>query len=443
MKKNKKEVLTWIKTQPELEHVRKLASQAEFIYDKESLDPSQRLKIYNRPKYNRKKSFRKKLIEAIWVPGYKLRGNDYADKNFDAQLDQTASIMSLSTIWDLICTSPVLFYFTKAAGAAAIPLSFAYGILLLLMSNKSGEFAMNRPKEGNKAASFLLLIFFGLSLVKTLMSGVGIDLVSRAGEIKDSKARDILQKNVFILDQPKSAYSDLLNSSINECNRLVQEQSKLNPSKSGERRLYRELQDRMYAKPNNTTNRDPKYLIDNYLFETGPCLQKDLISSFIGKDQFNTKNASNIKSNLISSLPPIDALYVFQRNQFYNTFTGNPLVGSDTNLEKYKSDFMNSDIEFKLDCYQESSDCNKKVEWKDPGMAINEASKQFYGRFIKQDYQNFGLSFVGFLISIFLSLTATVLLYTASLDKKNRASRSSHLADLKNQYYTDLLEEDN
>ena len=440
MKSQKKEVLTWIKTQPELEHVRQLASQAEFIYDKDAVDPSQRLKIYNRPKYNVKKSFRKRLFEAMWVPGHKLRGNSYADRNFDTQLEQTAAIMSLSTVWDAICTSPVLFYFTKAAGAAAIPLSLAYGVLLLLMSNKAGEFAMNRPKEGNKAASFLLLIFFGLSLVKTLMSGVGIDLISRAGEIKDSKARDILQQNVFISEKPKSGYSDLLSSSSKECNRLVKEQSKLNPSKSGERRLYRELQERMYSKPISTINKDPQYLIDNYPFEIGPCLKKDLISSFIGKDQFNNKNAFNIKSNLISSLPPIDALYVFQRNQFYNTFIGNPLVGSETNLEKYKEDFIDSDIEFKLEC--ESSDCNKDVEWKDPGMAINEASKQFYGRFIKQDYQNFGLSFVGFLISIFLSLTATVLLYTASMDKKNRASRSAYLDDLKNQYFTDLLDED-
>ena len=114
MKSQKKEVLTWIKTQPELEHVRKLASQAEFIYDKDAVDPSQRLKIYNRPKYNLKKSFRRRLFEAIWVPGNKLRGNSYADKNFDSQLDQTAAIMSLSTAWDAICTSPVLFYFTKA-----------------------------------------------------------------------------------------------------------------------------------------------------------------------------------------------------------------------------------------------------------------------------------------------------------------------------------------
>ena len=116
MKSQKKEVLTWIKTQPELEHVRQLASQAEFIYDKDAVDPSQRLKIYNRPKYNVKKSFRKRLFEAMWVPGHKLRGNSYADRNFDTQLEQTAAIMSLSTVWDAICTSPVLSYFTKAAG---------------------------------------------------------------------------------------------------------------------------------------------------------------------------------------------------------------------------------------------------------------------------------------------------------------------------------------
>ncbi len=120
MKSKKKEVLTWIKTQPELEHVRKLASQAEFIYDKDAEDPSQRLKIYNRPKYNIKKSFKKRLFEAMWVPRYKLRGNSYADRNFDTQLEQTSAIMSLSTVWDVICTSPFLFYFTKSEGVFKI-----------------------------------------------------------------------------------------------------------------------------------------------------------------------------------------------------------------------------------------------------------------------------------------------------------------------------------
>ena len=115
MKSRKKEVLTWIKTQPELEHVRKLASQAEFIYDKDAVDPSQKLKIYNRPKYNIKKSFKRRLFEAMWVPGHKLRGNSYADRNFDTQLEQTAAIISLSTVWDFISTSPLLIYFTKVA----------------------------------------------------------------------------------------------------------------------------------------------------------------------------------------------------------------------------------------------------------------------------------------------------------------------------------------
>ena len=93
--------------------------------------------------------------------------------------------MSLSTIWDFICTSPVIYYFAKGSGLFVLPLSAAYALLLLVMSNKAGEFAMNRNKDSNRTASFLLLVFFTLSFIKTLMSGVGIDLVSRSGEIKN------------------------------------------------------------------------------------------------------------------------------------------------------------------------------------------------------------------------------------------------------------------
>ena len=82
--------------------------------------------------------------------------------------------MSLSTIWDFICTSPVIYYFAKGSGLFVLPLSAAYALLLLVMSNKAGEFAMNRNKDSNRTASFLLLVFLLYHLLKLLCLELGL-----------------------------------------------------------------------------------------------------------------------------------------------------------------------------------------------------------------------------------------------------------------------------
>ena len=163
----KKKFLNWIKSHPNCNHIREQAMNTEVTYDPENPNPSQIIKIFDTPNHKKKTSFIKKIIDNIWVPGYKLRGNSYSDENFDNQLNQTSSIMSISAIFDMICTAPILFYFTKAAGFFALPLSLGDGYMRLILSNKAGEFSMNRPKGNNSTANFLLLIFFLLSMVKT------------------------------------------------------------------------------------------------------------------------------------------------------------------------------------------------------------------------------------------------------------------------------------
>ena len=75
-------------------------------------------------------------------------------------------------------------------------------------------------------------------------------------------------------------------------------------------------------------------------------------------------------------------------------------------------------------------------------MAINQASKQFYEKIKSQEFQSLGFSFIGFIISILLSLTAVVLLYASSLDMKVRASRSSYILALRNKIFANLEEDE-
>tara|TARA_B100001057_G_scaffold41222_1_gene36982 strand:- start:1093 stop:2433 length:1341 start_codon:yes stop_codon:yes gene_type:complete len=438
----KKKFLNWIKSHPNCSHIREQAMNTEVTYDPENPNASQIIKIFDTPNHKKKTSFIKNIIDNIWVPGYKLRGNSYSDENYDNQLNQTSSIMSISAIFDMICTAPILFYFTKAAGLFALPLSLGYGYMLLIMSNKAGEFSMNRPKGSNSTANFLLLIFFLLSMIKTLMSGVGIDLVSRSGEIKNNTAKEFLTSYKPIYEEPKIAYPNLLESSTKECERLVSEQSKLNPQKRGQRKLYNELQGKMFRNESGLDSSDPRKLIDNNLSALGPCLKKDLINNLNGKNSYDKVNAFSITKKLKENLPPISFLYIFQRNQFNDTFNGNPLIGSESNFKFYEKELTDNNIEFSIQCVDNIDDCQKNVEWRNPGKAINSASKQFYSKIFNKDWENLGLSYVGFLISILLSATATILLYTASIDIKNRASRSGLMQDWREDYFLELEEED-
>ena len=437
----KKKFLNWIKTHPHCEQIRHQAGNTEVIYDVEHPDPHQRIKIFDIPISHKQKSFFTKLRENIWVPGHKLRGNSYSDANFDQQLNQTSSIMSISGVFDMICTAPVLYYFTQAAGFFALPLSLGYGYMLLIMSNKAGEFSMNRPKGNNTTANFLLLIFFLLSMVKTLMSGVGIDLVSRSGEIKNSAAQELLIKQIPNNEDQNILYNNLLETSKKECNRLINEQSKLDLRKRGQRKLYNQLQENMYKSIKNNKS-DPRYLLDNNLSDLGPCTKVDLIENFNGKSSFNRKNIASVQNNFRESLSPVSFLYIFQRNQYNNIFTGNPLKGSESNFESYKKVFQDSNTDFNIDCLATKENCEENVGWSNPAMAINEGAKQFYGRIINKEWENLGLSYVGFLISILLSATATILLYTSSIDIKNRASRSSLVEDWRDDYFLELDEEE-
>ena len=115
---------------------------------------------------------------------------------------------------------------------------------------------MNRSKENNKAATFLLIIFFLLSLLKTVMSGVGIDLVSRSGEIKNAAAARFIPSAELLYENNNLIYKSILASANKECNKFIDKQSQLNTSKRAQRRLYNDLQEKMYRKPSNPKSFD-------------------------------------------------------------------------------------------------------------------------------------------------------------------------------------------
>ena len=170
---------------------------------------------------------------------------------------------------------------------------------------------MNRTRENSKR--FLLMIFFLLSMLKTVMSGVGIDLISRSNEIKNSAAQKYLQTSTVSYENQNTIYNKVLESSTNECNKLIDKQSQLNTSRRAQRKLYTDLQDKMYKKPVNPKSKDPKYLLENHVSELGPCLKRDLINNINESNTFDGNKAYSTQQDILNKSPAITSLYIFQK----------------------------------------------------------------------------------------------------------------------------------
>ena len=106
----------------------------------------------------------------------------------------------------------------------------------------------------------------------------------------------------------------------------------------------------MYRKPLNIESQDPKYLLDNFSMDLGPCRKVNLINNLNGQNNFNQENSLKYKYDLSKILSPVSSLYVFQRNKYNDIFNGNPLKGSRKDLEKYIPYFEKSNIDFNINC---------------------------------------------------------------------------------------------
>tara|TARA_B100000212_G_C27374767_1_gene534213 strand:+ start:164 stop:1504 length:1341 start_codon:yes stop_codon:yes gene_type:complete len=436
---DKEDLLNWIETQPELSFIRDQAKRTFVSYDTNEEDVNKRINVIGRNELNIKKSFSQKLFDLIWVPGRELRGKCYSDESLDKKLSAASSLMSFSTIWDMVCTFPVLFYLAKGLQALTLPAAAGASLLILAMSNAAGKFAMDRNKGNKSLATFLLFIFFILSLVKTAFSGVGLELMGGSQRLKNLKAKEILsQKGLLKYErQDTKAFEQLYANANSECNRLADDISRINQGTTSGQREARKIRQLMYARPKNPTNNDATNLLTNYSTELGPCTKRDLISSLTGvTDQNQAESFSNL-TKLEDALSPLALLYIRSRGTYYANFNGNALKGEPVKLNWFTID-PNLGITVDRDCANNDEKCIGPVRWASGNDAIRTSTIDFYEKVGRRDIKSIGASLIGFIISIILSATAVVLLFNTSNNIKVRASRSTDLNIKRNQIFTKL-----
>ena len=435
---DKKELLNWIETQPELKFIRDKANRTFVSYDTSEKDINKRITVIGDMDLGIKKGLLQKLWELVWVPGRQLRGTSYSDENLDKRLSATSALMSFSTIWDMVCTFPVLFYVMKGLAVLTIPAATAASLLILAMSNAAGKFAMDRNKGNKSIATFLLFIFFVLSLVKTAFSGVGLELMGGSQRLKNMKAREVLsQKALLNTSRPNTQVYDALYKNSNaECDRLAAAQGRLDLSNPSEKRQWNKLQKQMYATATGVPNTDVDYLLRNFSGQLGPCTIRTYIDNISGVSDQNLDASFSNLSKIEESLSPLALLYVRARGSYYAHFAGDGLKGEPYEMNWFEID-PSLGIQVKWDCDGDNK-CFGSPRWASGNEAIKTATIDFYDKVGRRDFKSLGSSLIGFLISIILSVTAIVLLFGTSSDRKVRASRATVLNQIRNSIFTKI-----
>jgi hypothetical protein len=208
-----KTLIKWIDTSPDLKYLRVAADTLKARYNSESKEisfqtPDRRIIS------KRIDNFRYRLREILWPSGNSLRGKTSASQEFDQSCNTTANLMAGSTAWDAVSTFPILQYgINSYLGFLAAPAAITLSLLIMIVSNWSGQLSCNRTKGKIITARNALLVFAFLSFVKTALAGVGMDILVNSSGItkefatqlageqidKSQKQLDLLRK----LESPK------------------------------------------------------------------------------------------------------------------------------------------------------------------------------------------------------------------------------------------------
>ncbi len=476
-KKESEELISWIESQPELDYLRKKANKSLCEYRQDQTSPSQRIRINPRDELEQEdENLFKSFIETIWVPSGKFRGTSYSSKELDRSLSSVSKVMSISTIWDFFSTLPI-FYFAVStlAKSVALPFSFVLGYLILWGSNISGQNSTNRSKGNNSKATASLVAFLILSLIKTLVSGVGIDMIMSKEAIMEDYASEVVEKKDAEkkqeMSQKKKRLEDQLSRldkqklvinrkvdnpelklATQECNSLKEQMSGLNTSKRKERQIYEELRLTAYGVSNQSyINLPAQEILDKYGATLPPCRKVNVLASIEGQKNLAKTKTSNIKDDAYSddfkSYNEAERKWNLQLEDKMNM--SNLRYLNEYYIGDYLKDFRGQPPGLKWVVVDKASQqklgdmeaTQGPLKWASGGKAVEQATVQFFRKLQDPNkIASLGLSLFGFTISIVLTASAAALLYASSKSQALKASFDSRLNKKSNQLLSSYRE---
>ncbi|MAQ88929.1 MAG: hypothetical protein CMM03_03655 [Rhodopirellula sp.] len=398
-------LVDFIERRPELVALKVQADSVKAQYLPNEAKQEDRIKVPSDLVLNIKKqnvlSF---LLSNIWVPVTSMRGKSYATPSLDGSVNATSKVMSISTLWDFFCTLPVFqIALWGPLRALSWPGAILLSLIILYASNAAGTKATDRRDSHHKSTATLsLFAFLLLSLVKTAFSGVGIDLWVGSRDIASNYAYQLAtskladdKKQLAELQQPKA---DLV-AATNECNQLVDRLQQVN--RSVNERMFQSLYVLAYGSKvaeSSNAGLSTDQIIDKYGSISkvpGACNQEKILREVAQKDSDLLAESLSERSLKVNAIAPLDY------------------------LQEYEPDLFNQHF------FQD----DKKWGWKSQTNAVAQATDQFWQKLLKGQFGQLGFSLMFLLISLILTVTATLLIYQLSLNPKVKASFSDRLRD--------------
>ena len=415
------ELIHWIETQDDLKSLRRQAESSLCEYKPNEATLEDKIKVMPRNRLAAKVNPFGSILSNFWIQGRSLRGKFYSSPELDSSLSSTAKVTSISTLWDFFTTLPILFFAVSfLGGALSVPTALVIGYLILWASNSSGENATNASKDSKGRAKASLVAFIILSLAKTVVSGVGTDLLLSQNTISENFAGKLVKEQQSTNDKLLSENSNELAIRRQECSQITDQLSRV------DRGTQPTTWNSLYVRANGTyadqaadRGLTPQEIIKKYGANIPPCKYVkavDLINSSAFNENKASKQESLAKSNMANLLldyPQIYGLY----------FRGTP--------ESLKGTWKWSDSG---KASPEPEFAKGPFRWADGSVAVEQATTQFFEKlFDPNKISSLGFSLFTFTISVVLSSTATILLYQPSKDKGVRASYSPEVAKKSNE----------
>jgi len=406
------QLTSWIEGQPDLAYLVEAANSSPALYttgSKELKVAPQREDIVNK-KYS---SNTAKIREFIWPSARSMRGDCFGTKTFDETCTRAANTMAGSTLWDAVSTIPfVQFALINYLKFASLPVAFVISIGLMVLSNVAGRTGANRAKGRGAIANYGLAFFILLSLVKTLLSGVGFDILVNKDGITKEYANQVLDEQI---DKKQTTLEEL---QALKNPKLLNLQSACQPLLDKLARINKDLQ----PEEHNTTWVRAFGLWEQKQAMVG--MSNDALIKKFGGVSGIPGVCNQSSAQLALDLKDADKI----RESI--SLTRNKL-GDETALNILQSDFPKVfSNEFKI-----VEDGN--IEIRSGQDVVGQAFTQFFDK-IQDPERIFGLGVSLFWmgVSIILSVMATILLWALSTTKEMKMSYNTKLL----KYRMDLLQ---
>lgn len=397
------QLLRWIKNQVELDYIVKAANETPALYQRsenELIVSPQQADVVGR----RARSTRARLREFLWPSAQSMRGKCFGTKSFDDTCGKAANTMAGSTAWDAVSTVPfVQFALADYLNIFAMPTALGISIGLMVLSNIAGKLGANRAKGREITATTGLALFILLSAVKTLLSGVGFDILVNKAGITREYAKELAQQQLIDRQKTLNQLQTLNNP------KLINFQTSCDALKSQLQKTDKDLQPRAWENiwvqafgtfqqqesMRGLTNADILQKYGGINQVPGVCKRFELqqADDLVQATLLQTKIAEwNVK---IGSVPPLQ----FLKSEF-------PDVYSDEFIETP----------------------NGSIEIRSGQTVVGQAFQQFFSKLINPKRAlELGVSLFWMSVSIILSVLATILLWALSRSKEMKMSYETRL----------------